>query len=233
MVNPPGSLQEVFPKRGSQMTRKTILILAATALSSLFIVAAASGVANAVSNPTNLPGTVTCSPAGGAWSGAITFTPPLMNGGTSSTEVFTVQATLGNSASFCVAPSVTVPVLGTIVGKLKFSIPGTANNCATIFSGAALPAPTGGKFKMTWTTPAGYNPTKWTNAPTFKVTGAANSSSIAIKRGTVGGSFAPLAGPKATLSDANWPGLAGAVATGCATAGGLASLTLSTSTGKW
>jgi hypothetical protein len=216
------------------MARKIVLILAATALPSLLIVAAESGVANAASNPTNLPGNVTCSPAGGVWSGAITFTPPLLNGGTSSTEVFTVQATLGNSASFCVAPSVTVPVLGTIVGKLKFSIPGNANNCATIFSGVTLPAPAAGsKFKMTWTTPAGSNPTKWTQPTAFKVTGAANSSGIAIKHGTVAGSFTPFAAPKATLSDATWPGLAGAVATGCASAGGLASLTLSTSSGKW
>ncbi len=217
------------------MARKTILILGATALSSLFTVAAESGVAHAVSNPTNLPGHVTCSPAGGVWSGVITFAPPLMNAGTANTETFTVKATLGATGSSCVAPSVTVPVLGTIAGKLKFSIPGSANYCATIFSGVALPAPAAAsKFKMNWTTPAGYNPTNWTNnTPAFKVTGALNMSDIVVKRGAVAGSFTPFAGPKATLSDANWPGLAGAVATGCASTGGLASLTLSTSAGKW
>ncbi len=215
------------------MARKTILILGATALSSLFMVAAESGVAHAVSNPTNLPGHVTCSPAGGVWSGVITFAPPLMNAGTANTETFTVKATLGATGSSCVAPSVTVPVLGTIAGKLKFSIPGSANNCATIFSGVTLPAPTGGKFKMTWTTPAGGNPTKWTNAPAFSVTGAATLADIVVKRGTVAGSFTPFGAPKATLSDANWPGASGAVSTGCTSSTGLGSLTLSTSSGKW
>ncbi|MGO9341007.1 MAG: hypothetical protein ACLP6E_00610 [Acidimicrobiales bacterium] len=213
------------------MARKTILILGATALSSLFMVAAESGVANAVSNPTNIPGHVTCSPAGGVWSGVITFAPPLMNGGTASTETLTVKATLGNTGSSCVTTAGIV-ALGTIKGTLTFSIPGTANNCATIFSGVTLPAPAAGsKFKMTWTTPAGFNPTNWTNnTPAFKVTGAASLADIVVKKGAVAGSFTPLAAPKATLSDANWPG---AVATGCASSTGLGSLTLSTSSGKW
>ena len=158
-----------------------------------------------------------------------------MNGGTSSTEIFTVQATLGNYGQFCVAPSVTVPVLGTIVGKLKFSIPGNANNCATIFSGVTLPAPAAAlQVQDDLDHACGLQPDQLDEQPTaFKVTGAANLSGIAIKRGTVAGSFTPFAAPKATLSDANWPGLAGAVATGCASATGLASLTLSTSSGKW
>ncbi len=214
------------------MSRKVVLTIAATALASLVAVAAASSVAQASSNPVNLPGKVTCSPSGGVWNGAITFSPPLMNGGTASTEIFTVQATLGNTASPCVTTP-GFPALGTIVGKLKFSIPGSANNCATIFSGVTLPAPTGGKFKMTWTTPAGGNPTKWTNAPAFSVTGAATLADIVVKRGTVAGSFTPFGAPKATLSDANWPGASGAVSTGCTSSTGLGSLTLSTSSGKW
>jgi hypothetical protein len=214
------------------MTRKTMLILAATALPSLFVVASASNVAQAASNPVNLPGTVTCSPSGGVWSGVITFAPPLMNGGTANTEVFTVKAALGNTASPCVGTAGFVAI-GSIAGKLKFSIPGSANNCATIFSGVTLPAPTGGRFKMIWTTPAGGNPTKWTNAPTFLVTGAASLADIVVKRGAVAGSFTPFGAPKATLSDANWPGASGAVSTGCASSTGLGSLTLSTSSGKW
>jgi hypothetical protein len=215
------------------MARKLVLILSATALLSLFSVTVESAIAQAASNPIVLPGKVTCTPASGVWNGAVSFIPPLMNGGTANTEELVVQAALGNTASPCVATT-GIAVLGTIAGTLTFNIAGTANNCATIFSGIALPAPTpASKFKMTWTTPAGSAPTKWAQPTTFSVTGAANSSGIAIKHGTVAGSFSPLAGPKATLSDANWPGLAGAVATGCASAGGLASLTLSTSTGKW
>jgi hypothetical protein len=214
------------------MARKTVLILAATALASLFVVTAASSVAQAVSNPVNLPGVVTCSPSGGVWSGAIAFSPPLMYGGTANTETFTVQATLGNTTSACVTTP-GFPALGTIVGKLKFNIPGAANNCATIFSGVALPAPTGGKFKMTWTTPAGGNPTKWTKPPAFSVTGAATLADIVVKGGAVAGSFTPFGTPKASLSDANWPGASGAVSTGCSSSTGLGSLTLSTSSGKW
>ncbi len=215
------------------MARKFVLILSASALLSLFVVTVETAVAQAASNPTNLPGKVTCSPAGGVWSGAVTFAPPLMNGGTASTETLTVKATLGNTASSCVTTTGIV-ALGVISGSLTFSIPGSANNCATIFSGVMLPAPAAAsKFKITWTTPAGYNPTNWKQPTAFKVTGAANSSGIAIKHGTVAGSFTPLAAPKATLSDATWPGAGGAVATGCASAGGLGSLTLGTSSGKW
>jgi hypothetical protein len=209
-----------------------MLILAATALASLVGVTAASSVAQAVSNPVNFPGTVTCSPSDGVWSGAITFSPPLMTGGTANTEIFTVKATLGNTASPCITTAGSV-ALGTIAGKLKFSIPGSANNCATIFSGVTLPGPTGGRFKITWTSPTGGNPTKWTNAPHFKVTGAASLADIVVKAGTVGGSFTPFGAPKATLSDATWPGAGGAVSTGCASSTGLGSLTLSTSSGKW
>jgi hypothetical protein len=43
------------------------------------------------------------------------------------------------------------------------------------------------------------------------------------------GSF-PAGAPSATLSDAGWPA---AIAAGCASAGGLSVLTLSTSTGTW
>jgi hypothetical protein len=165
------------------------------------------------------------------WNGTISFTPPLFNGGGASTEVMIVKAALGNTASPCVGTT-GIAALGSIAGKLTFSIAGSANNCATIFSGVALPAPVG-KFKMTWTTPAGSNPTKWTQPSAFSVTGSAALSSITVKNGTVAGSFTPFANPKATLSDANWPGATGAVATGCASTGGLANLTLSTSTGKW
>ena len=214
------------------MARKLVLILAASALTSALTVTAESGVAHAVPYPVNLPGKVKCSAAGGVWNGSIGFTPPLMNGGTASTETMIVQAALGNTASPCPTTTTGLVVIGTIVGKLTFSIPGNANNCATIFSGVALPVPAG-KFKMTWTSPAGSNPTKWTQPSAFSVTGAAAMTKITVKNGTVAGSFSPFANPRASLSDANWPGAGGSVATGCASTGGLASLTLGTSAGIW
>ncbi len=191
----------------------------------------ASGRAGALIDPINIPGHVTCTPAAGVWNGVVLFNPPLMNGGTASTETMTVKAALGNTASPCHA-NTGIVVLGAIAGKITFHIPGSANNCATIFSGSVLPAPSG-SFKMVWSTPAGANPTKWTQPSAFKVTGAASLSYINLTHGTVTGSFSPLAVPKAQLSDANWPGASGAVSTGCAATGGLGSLTLSTSKGKW
>lgn len=214
--------------------RKIVLTLAATSLPALMLVAVQSGAAQAVSNPTNLPGTVTCSPSGGVWSGTVTFAPPLMTGGNANTETLVVTAILGNTASPCVT-NTGIVVLGKIKGKLVFNIPGTANNCATVFSGVTLPTPAAGNFKMTWTTPAGSTPTKWAQPSgfPFKVKGAVGLNNISIKGGKVAGSFTPFAAPKAVLSDANWPGAAGAVSTGCASVGGLSSLTLSTSAGKW
>ena len=155
-----------------------------------------------------------------------------MNGGTASTETMKVKAALGNTGS---------PVprqhrhRGAGVDRREddFQHPGQRKQRATIFSGSLLPAPSPGNFKMTWTTPAGANPTKWTQPSPFKVTGAASFSYINITHGTVTGSFSPLAVPKAQLSAANWPGSTGAVATGCASVTGLASLTLGTSKGKW
>lgn len=216
--------------------RVAVLVACATVasvglLNSGGLLGLASGRAGALIDPTNIPGNVTCTPSGGVWSGLILFSPPLMNGGTASTETMIVKAGLGNTASPCHV-NTGIVALGEIVGKITFHISGSANNCATIFSGSVLPAPTG-KFKLVWTTPGGANPTKWTQPSAFKVTGAAGLSYINITHGTVTGSFSPLAVPKAQLSDANWPGATGAVATGCASTGGLASLTLSTSKGKW
>jgi hypothetical protein len=166
---------------------------------------------------------VSCSPSHGVWNGIIAFSPALKNGGTANTETMIVKASLGNTGSPCVTSAGTI-ALGSIAGTLKFNIAGSANNCATIFSGTALPAPTPGKFKLTWTTPAGGNPTNWTQAPPLVVKGAITNSKIAITGGKATGSY-PDPAPKATLSDA--------VATGCASSTGLSSLTLSTSSGKW
>ncbi len=214
------------------MARKALLLLAASVLPSLMLITIDSGAAHAVSNPVVQPGNVTCNTAGGVWSGKIRFVPPLKNGGGANNEKMIITATLGNTASPCVTTAGTV-ALGKIKGKLKFHIPGTANNCATIFGGAALPAPVVGKFKITWTTPAGSAPTTWTQPGPFAVTGALALNDITITGGAVAGSYMPIAAPTATLSDANWPGAVGAVATGCAAAGGLAALTLSTSSGTW
>ncbi len=213
------------------MARKTILILASV-LPSLLLVAAGSSVAQAARNPV-LPGTVACSPVGGVWTGTIRFVPPLINGGVANNEKMIIKAKLGNTTSPCVTTAGFV-ALGTIKGKLKFHIPGAANNCATIFSGLALPAPAlASKFKIKWTTPAGSTPTTWTQPGPFVVTGALALNNITITGGAVAGSFTPFALQSATLSDATWPGAAGAVATGCAAPGGLAALTLSTSSGTW
>jgi hypothetical protein len=216
------------------MARKIVLILSAFVLPSFLFIALESGAASAVSNGVNQPGQVTCSPAHGVWTGTIRFVPPLMNGGTANKEKFVINATLGNSASPCVTTAGTV-ALGTIKGLLKFHIPGSANNCATIFSGAALPAPVGvnSRFQIIWSTPPGSNPTNWKQLPPFVVTGSAGLNDITISGGKVTGSYSPYPPANATLSDTNWPGASGAVATGCASTGGLASLTLSTSAGTW
>ena len=215
------------------MRRTTILSFTAVALASLVSIPVGSGAAGAMSFPVNQPGTVTCTPAQGVWNGLIKFSPPLMNGGTSTTETMTVKAVLGNTGSPCVT-SAGVAALGAIAGKVKFTVTGGANNCATIFSGTALPSPSAAdKFKLNWSSPAGSNPTLWTQPTAFKVTGAASYADIVIKKGTVSGSFSPFANPKASLSDSNWPGASGAVATGCSSLSGLSSLTLGTSAGKW
>jgi len=204
-------------------------MLAATGMLSLFTLVGGSGVAHAVSLGVNEPGVVTCVPAHGPWSGTISFAPALINGGTATTEVMVVKAALGNTGNLC-SGSTGIAALGNITGKLTFNIAG-ANNCATIFSGAALAAPAAGsKFKMTWSVPAGANPTRWKMPGAFVVTGALNESKITVRGGAVAGSFTPFAAPKANLSDANWPA---AIPAGCASPGGLASLTLNTSKGRW
>lgn len=215
------------------MSRKILLVLAAV-LPSLLVVTVGSAVAQAVTNPVILPGHVTCSTAGGVWNGIVDFSPALKNGGTSNHEEIRVKAILGSTSSPCVTTGGFVAI-GAIAGQVKFHIPGTANNCATIFSGTALPTPTNTTsappiFKIKWTTPSGSTPTKWKQPANFVVTGAAAFTSISITGGTASGSFTPYATPTATLSDSNWPA---AVAAGCSSAGGLSSLTLSTSTGTW
>jgi len=215
------------------MARKTVLILASLVLPSLLLVTVGSGVANAARTNPVLPGSVTCNAANGVWAGRIIFSPPLLNGGSANIEKIKVAARLGNTASPCLTGFGT-PQIGRIVGKLLVNDPGTANNCATIFGGVPLPAPMAppSKFKLHWTTPAG-SPTTWMPPGPFVVTGSAGLNDITINGAAVTGSFSPFVGPTATLSDANWPGAGGAVATGCASTGGLHVLTLGTSSGSW
>jgi hypothetical protein len=212
------------------MARKTVLILATVGVSLLLLVTVKGATASAIYNPTPFPGTVTCNTASGVWNGAISFSPALFNGGTAASETMIIKATLGNSASPCITTSGIV-VTGVISGKLQFNISGSANNCATIFSGVALPAPVAAsQIKIQWTTPAGGSPTVWKQPSNFSVTGAAGLNKITIKHGTVTGSFAPFANPKAVLSDTGWPT---AVASGCGSSTGLSNLSLGTSSGKW
>jgi len=211
------------------MVRKVLLIVAAVALPSLLLVTVGTNVAQA--NPV-FPGNVTCNASGGNWSGSISFSPPLKNGGTATTETFPVVAKLGTAANPCLT-STTNPgvVVGLIKGKLKFVTSGGANDCNAIFTGTALPAPVGptSKFILKWLSPAGA-PTHWKHPLPFVVTGALAKNNITISGGTVTGSFAPFATPNATLTDTGWTA---AVTGGCASAGGLTSLSLGQSAGQW
>lgn len=210
------------------MFRKSVLVLAAAGLSATFMVAAV-GTANAqVVNP-NLPGTVACAPAHGVWNGVISFSPPLMSGGTANTEVMSVKATLGSTSNPCLG-NTGIVAIGTIAGKIKLAIAGSANDCNTIFSGSAI-TPANAKFKMVWSTPGGASPTVWQQLPHFKLKGAASFAKLNLTLGAITGSFAPLPSPGgASFQDANWTT---AVPTGCSSSTGLGSLTLSTSKGKW
>lgn len=124
--------------------------------------------------------------------------------------------------------------MGSIAGTLAFNIAGSANDCATIFSGRAFPAPTHGKITMNWSSPSGSNPTKWTQTPNFKVTGGSSMGYIDIEKAKVTGSFTPFASPWATLSGMSWGGSRGAATIGCASSTGLYSLTLGTPpAGRW
>lgn len=177
--------------------------------------------------PPVLPGTVTCVPSQGPWSGVIAFSPPLFSNGTATTEKMVVKALLGNSASPCVTTA-GIAVTGSILGKMTFT--GVkANRCSKVFNGLSRVPLSTSKFKMTWTTPPGA-PTVWKLPGTFSVVGALGMTSMTITGGTVTGSFSPYPTPNATLSDSNWPT---AIPTGCTSTTGLSSLTLSTSTGTW
>jgi hypothetical protein len=213
------------------MLRKCVLILSATGLVTSLVVAVGIGNAGAsIVNP-SIPGTVTCTPTHGVWSGLILFSPPIMFGGTSSTEVIRVKATLGNTANPCLG-NTGVIAIGAIAGKIKLSIAGHASDCNQIFSGAAI-TPANASLKMVWSTPSGASPTLWKQPPVFKLKGAANLTKLNLTLGAVTGSFTPYATPAASFSDANWPGASGAVTSGCSSSTGLSSLTLSTSKGKW
>jgi hypothetical protein len=174
-----------------------------------------------------LPGVVTCNPSQGVWTGTIRFSPPLINGGTSTTEKMVVSATLGNSASPCVTTA-GIAVDGAIKGTLIFNGAG-ANKCSKVFNGLSRVPTTTSKFKLTWTVPPGA-PTPWKQPPAFSVVGAPSMTSMSVTGGKVTGSFSPYATPNATLSDSSW---SSAVPLGCASSSGLGSLTLGTSAGTW
>ncbi len=207
------------------MTRKVASIVVLVTVPLLLVTFTGSGAGAAQKAPV-LPGSVACR----TWSGIIKFAPHLKTAGVSPTEVFTITATLGTTASPCVT-SFGNPQLGKIKGKLKFMSTGGANRCSTVFSGAATTPTPPSKFKLTWTTPAG-TPTMWTQPGPFMVTGAVAMTSIAITGGAVSGSFSPYPTPNATLAGpAPW---GAGVAAACSSAAGLASLPLGVgSSGVW
>jgi hypothetical protein len=174
-----------------------------------------------------LPGVVTCNASQGVWSGGITFNPPLLNGGTSTTETMVVKATLGNSASPCVTTA-GIAVAGAIKGTLTFT-GAKSNRCSKVFSGLSRVPTSTSKFKLTWITPPGA-PTPWKQLPMFSVVGAPGMTSLTVTGGKVTGSFAPYGTPNATLSDSTWSAV---VPAGCASSAGVSSLTLGTSSGTW
>jgi hypothetical protein len=212
------------------MSRRIVLVTVAAVLPVLLLVTVDTGVAGA--NPV-FPGTVTCNAGSGVWSGAVTFSPALLNGGTATGEVVKVVAKLGNTASPCLTSS-TPPagskVLGLIKGVAKFTGPG-ANNCATVFSGSSN-VPVAAKFLMKWLTPPGA-PTRWRQPPAFSFVGAAGLASLTVTGGKVTGSFAPYPTPTAVLSAPTWPGASGLVTTGCTSSTGLHTLPLNSSSATW
>ncbi len=215
------------------MARKVLLILAALVLPLVLLVTVESGVAQAWPI---FPGSVTCNAGGGVWHGTVHFIPPLKFGGNANLETINVSAHLGNAGNQCVTTMIP-PAGNEVIGRIAmhlidFSIPGAANNCATIFSGSALPAPIPtSALIMHWNPPHGKKTTVKQLPTPFSVEGTPLMNNITVTGGNVNaaGSF-PAGVPTATLSDAGWPA---AIAAGCASAGGLHSLTLSTSTGTW
>jgi hypothetical protein len=177
--------------------------------------------------PPVLPGVVTCNPSQGVWSGSITFTPPIFNGGTATTEKMVVKATLGNSASPCVTTA-GIAVTGAIKGTLTFT-GAKSNRCSKIFNGASHVPTATSKFKLTWTTPPGA-PTVWKQPSAFSVIGAPSMTSLSVTGGAVTGSFSPYASPNAMLADSTW---GTSVPLGCASSAGISNLTLGTSAGTW
>ena len=230
----PHLLPEAQSETGVHMARKVLFVLAAAALPSVLMVTVESGVARAgVIFPVIQPGSVTCA---NNWTGTITFTPPLRTGGNALSEVFTVKATLGNTAAPCATTAGTAE-LGTIRGKLKFVIPapGGANNCAIVFGGGSrVPVPAS-RLRLTWLAPGA--PSVWRQLPAFSVVGTLGApSTLAITGGKVIGSFAspPPPPPTASLSGALAAWAAAAITGPCGTAAGLGSLPLSApSTGTW
>jgi hypothetical protein len=164
------------------MAKKFASLFGAVAISSLLLVASQAGLASAAVNPIVLAGYVTCTPAHGAWNGTITFQPPLMTGGTATSETMVVKATLGNTANQCVA-STGIAVIGAISGILAYNIAG-ANNCATVFSGTAITPLAGtSKLTMAWSSPAGSAPTKWKQPGNFKLKGPVARTKLTLTGG--------------------------------------------------
>jgi hypothetical protein len=216
----------------ARRVRRVLRIVTAIALPVLLLVTLESGVATA--NPV-LAGTVTCNPAGGAWSGGaavVTFSPPLVNGGTSPTEKMVVGGMFSvkfGGASPCTAPALTPPTVdGALKGVLTFHIP-DANSCSTVFSGSPIVPIHSSKFKMKWISPNGA-PTLWKRPVPFSVVGASGMTNITITGGTLTGSFASYPTPTAILRDTSWT--AAIIGAACAS-GGVSSLTLAKSSGAW
>jgi len=127
-----------------KVTRKIMLTVGALMLPAAFVLTIGTTTAGAAKSATTSPGPITCKGV----KGTITFTPPLVSGGTATETSTIVSVTVTKCKN---APHVTgtVPKKGTVSVNIA-SGTGT-DNCTSLSGNTVSPE----SLTVTWTSPAG------------------------------------------------------------------------------
>jgi len=200
------------------MTRRSVLLMAAALVS---VLAIPVGGAGAQTDNVIGTGNPTCT---GAWSGKITFAPPLKNGGVATGEKATIKAT----AKPCTS-GVPVPTKGTLSGTEVITGAG-ANNCALLLP----PPPAAVTIAFAWLEKIKWHPSNihFTQVayPSATVTSTVTAAPVtfgATGPTTAGSSYVTAAATQSVNTVKTYAVITGGTAGNCGNASGLASVAIS------
>ncbi|HXQ61732.1 MAG TPA: hypothetical protein VN796_05315 [Acidimicrobiales bacterium] len=198
------------------MIRRAVLVMGAVVVSLLVIPVGVASARLLVRSDPVATGVTNC---GGAWTGTLKFTPPLINGGTSTSEEISLKAT----AKPC-AGGTPPPVKGKINGKGVIFGTG-ANNCATVFAGGTFSFSTAQFVEVIKWNPTSISPSR-ASFPSVTEGNVVDAPYVNFffNVGVIAGSYSPFATTQSITTVKTLATITGPA--DCGSTGGVASLAI-------